>query len=69
MSKFNLTIDTDNKISFFTFLLVSRQINPNIQGFINQIKHICKIDKYAHYLEMKNTIFAKTWLLYSILIN
>ena len=69
----NKTDDGFDKIllhaKFFVYKCRIDKIIPNIQGFINQLKHIYKIDKYAHYLEMKTSIFAKTWLLYNNLIN
>ena len=57
------------RTKFFIYKCRLNKIKPSIKHFNNELKHVYKVDKYIHTIEMQADKFDKKWMLYKDLIS
>ena len=45
------------------------KLEPTLEAFINNLKHICEVDKHVHLMEMTYEKFIKKKTLYDYLVT
>ena len=50
---------------FFVYKCRQNKLNPTLEAFINNLKHLYEVDKHVHLMEMTYGKFAKKWTPYN----